>query len=395
MKNKKINNVKLVLIFLFLTSVTFSQEKFNGLAVDMGNLHRLSDAKTRSITPENRTGEKGKGGMATLETGSAKYAARELGQKWKVNPYLNVKENETVVLAEIDGPGAIQHIWITQAGRNFRDLRSSILRFYWDGETTPSVEVPLGDFFGIGWNSPHVINSLPVCVGSMQAFNSYWTMPFREKCKITLENRGDALSQIYYQVDYALGKVEKDAAYFHAQFRRVKQVPYKQDYVIVDGIKGKGHYVGCTMAWETKDTRWWGEGEVKFFMDGDTEFPTICGTGTEDYFGGSHCYVEEWKSNMDEAVYKDFSSLYAGFYLVKGAFNKPLSRFDMYRWHVTDPVRFESDLKITVQALGWKENGAYKVLEDDIASVCFWYQTEPHAPFPQLPGKEILKIDTP
>lgn len=166
--------------------------------------------------------------------------------------------------------------------------RLSILRIYWDDEKEPSVEVPVGDFFGMGWGVYAPLQSLAVCVNPGSAFNSYWPMPFHRKARFTLENLDDKPMTIYYQIDYTLGDVPDDAAYFHAQFRRVNPLPYKDVYTIVDGIKGKGHYVGTYMAYGTNSNGWWGEGEIKFYMDGDKDDPTIAGTGTEDYFNGSY-----------------------------------------------------------------------------------------------------------
>src|SRR5574339_1282563 len=204
-------------LFFFSTILSAQQPKFNGLDLNLGNLFRLSDAKTRSISPENLTGEPGKGGMATLENGSAKNAARDLGQGWKVNPFIVIKPGETFTMAEIAGPGAIQHIWMTPTG----NWRFSILRFYWDDEKEPSVEVPVGDFFGMGLNEYAPLNSLAVTVNSGSAFNCYWKMPFRKKCKITMENlnKSEAM-RLYYQVDYTLTEVGQDEAYLHAQYRR-------------------------------------------------------------------------------------------------------------------------------------------------------------------------------
>src|ERR1700750_1440676 len=276
---------KSALIVLMGAFVGFSagaQEKFNGLGVNMGNIYRMSDAKTRSISPENFNGEKGKGGMATTGTGAS--ASRDLGQKWKVSPSVVIKKPPTYTIAEIDGPGSIQHIWMTPTG----NWRYSIIRFYWDDETTPSVEVPVGDFFCMGWGKYAPLQSLAVCVNPGSAFNCYWPMPFKKKCRITMENIDDEDMSVYYQVDYTLTDVPKDAAYFHAQFRRVNPVPFKKDYVLVDSIKGKGQYVGTYMAYGSNKDGWWGEGEIKFFIDGDTQFPTINGTGTEDYFCGSY-----------------------------------------------------------------------------------------------------------
>ena len=369
------------------------QNGFDGLSVNLGNLHRLSDAKTRSISPENFTGEKGKGGMATIEEGTAGSSARDLGRGWKVNPFVNIAAGETFSMAEIEGPGAIQHIWMTPTGVR----RFSILRIYWDDEQTPSVECPVGDFFANGWGGYAQVSSLPVCVNPGSAYNCYWTMPFRKKCRITMTNIAEKPMRLYYQIDYALGEVAEDAAYLHAQFRRVNPVPYKEVYTILDGVKGKGHYVGTTMCWGVNNNGWWGEGEIKFYLDGDREFPTICGTGTEDYFCGSYNFHgrDPITNQGDETGYREFTTPYAGLAQVirpDGQYNSQM-RFGLYRWHITDPVRFEQDLRVTIQALGWREGHRYLPLQDDIASVAFWYQAEPHAPFPALPGRDGLEIN--
>ena len=368
-----------------------SQQKFNGLDVNMGNMFRLSDAKTRSISPENFTGEKGKGGMAT--TGNGANASRELGQGWKVSPSVTIKSKTTFTIAEINGSGAIQHIWMTPTG----NWRYSILRFYWDDETTPSVEAPVGDFFGMGWGQYAPLQSLAVCVNPGSAFNCYWPMPFRKKCKITMENIDEKDMVLYFQVDYTLTEVPQDAAYFHAQFRRVNPLLFKQNYVLVDSIVGKGQYVGTYMAWGVHNNGWWGEGEIKFFMDGDTEFPTICGTGTEDYFCGSYDFDTRKKNaaGVETVEYTEFSNAYTGLHqVIRGDGHYSVAqRFGLYRWHITDPIRFEKNLKVTIQALGWRNGGRYLPLQDDIASVVFWYQSEPHGHFPVLPAKDKLEVD--
>jgi len=227
-----------------------------------------------------------------------------------------------------------------------------------------------------------------VNVNPGSAFNCYWTMPFRKKAKVTIENLVDKQITIYYQINYVLSEVPENAAYFHAQFRRVNPLEAKDVVTLVDGIKGKGQYVGTYMALEVFSPGWWGEGEIKFFMDGDKEFPTIAGTGTEDYFCGSY--------NFDRnGYYREFSTPYAGLVQVLPKDTKayiPGQRFGLYRWHITDPIRFEEDLKVTMQALGWQDGGRYLPLEDDISSTVFWYQTEPHAVFPKLPSKEELQI---
>ena len=377
-------------LMVMLSGCKEEPEKYNGLDLSMGNLYRMSDAKSRSISPENFTGEKGKGGMATLEEGNAAHAARDLGQGWKVNPYIFIEPGEEFTLAEIDGEGAIQHIWMTPVC----DYRLTIIKFYWDDETEPSIEVPVGDFFASGWGMSFEpqITSLAVCVNPRSGLNCYWQMPFRKKCKITMENIDDKKARLYYQVDYTLTDVPDDAAYFHAQFNRVHPFPAGDVYTIVDNIKGKGQYVGTYIARGAYDAGWWGEGEIKFFLDGDTDFPTICGTGEEDYFCGSYGYHEH-RDGEGIVQYDQFDSPYTGFHYFKD--NPEISyetKIGEYRWHILDPIRFENDLKVTIQSLGWQSGGRYLPLQDDMASVAYWYQQEPHNPFPDLPSKEKLII---
>jgi len=367
-----------------LTSDLLAQKStFNGLNMNLGNLSRLSYAKSRSISPENFTGEKGKGGMAIEGTGAN--AASDLGQGWKVSPSIRIEPKQTFTLAEIVGPGAIQHIWMTITGQ----WRFSILRIYWDGETEPSVEVPAGDFFACGWGKYAQVSSMAVCVNPGSGLNCYWEMPFRKSCKITMENLDNTRITLYYQIDYTLTDVPEDAAYFHTQFRRSNPLPYKTVHMLLDGVKGWGHYVGTYIAWGVNNNGWWGEGEIKFFLDGDKEFPTICGTGTEDYFCGSYNF-----ENRDTRQYQEYTTPYAGLPQVirpDGLYNSQ-QRFGLYRWHIMDPIRFEKDLRVTIQALGWRNDRRYLPLQDDISSVSFWYQTEPHSPFPRLPEKDYLEI---
>jgi len=361
---------------------------FNGLGLHLGSLPRLSRAKSRSISPENLTGAKGRGGMAKVGEGTASHAARDLGQGWKVNPYVNIGPNETFTMGSIQEPGAIQHIWLTPTG-NWRWL---ILRMYWDGEQQPSVECPVGDFFACGWGRYAQVSSLPVCVNPGSAFNCYWEMPFRKSARITLQNIGEEPARLYYQIDYTLTDVPRDAAYFHAQFRRVNPLPHRQVYTILDGIKGWGHYVGTYMCWGVHSNGWWGEGEIKFFLDGDREFPTICGTGTEDYFCGSYNFDTRGPDGRNR--YTEFTTPYSGLAQVirpDGLYSAN-TRFGLYRWHIQDPIRFEEELKVTIQALGWRVGGRYLPLQDDLASVAYWYQAEPHQPFPPLPDRERLEV---
>src|SRR3984885_14954211 len=285
-----------------------STYSFNGLGMSLGNLARLSDAQTRSISAENFSGAKGEGGKATEGTGAV--PARELGQGWKVSPSINIQGRTLCTLADIHGPGAIQHIWLTVHPQHWRRL---VLRMFWDNEPTPSVEVPLGDFFCNGWGVRCNISSLPVAVNPAGGFNSYWEMPFKERALITLENLGpDKIEGFYYQIDHTLTEIEPDRAYFHTQWRRSNPLPYQTVHTILDGL---------------------------------------------------------YQSQQ---------------------------RFGMYRWHVMDPIRFHQDLRVTIQALGWRSTlegqRRYLPLQDDIASTAFWYQTEPHADLPVLPDLNFLEV---
>jgi len=361
---------------------------FNGLGTHLGNLSRLSFAETRSISPENFSGAKGEGGMST--DGPAASSARELGQGWKVSPFINIGPRETAMIAEIDGPGAIQHIWLTVHPIWWRRL---VLRVWWDNEETPSIETPLGDFFANGWSQRCNISSIPVAVNPAGGFNSYWEMPFRKHARVEIENlTPESLTGLYYQVTYALTEVPDDPAYFHAQWRRSNPLPYMDVHTLIDGVRGHGHYVGTYLAWGVNNTGWWGEGEIKFYIDGDTEFPTICGTGTEDYFGGA------WNFEHPPGEYGAYSTAYLGLPQVikPDGLYRSQQRFGMYRWHVPDPIRFRDDLRVTIQALGWRAEyegkKRYLPLQDDIASTVFWYQAEPHAPFPEIGDANRLEV---
>jgi hypothetical protein len=361
---------------------------FNGLGMGLGNLAELSKAVSRSISAENFSGEKGKAGMAVEGTGAN--AARELGQGWKISPSIDIDGRQTVTLADISGPGAIQHLWITVHPTWWRRL---VLRAYWDGEETPSIEVPLGDFFCNGWCERANVSSLPVAVNPAGGLNSYWEMPFRKHARLTIENLSpDIVRGFYFYIDYTLTEIPETRAYLHAQWRRSNPLPLNQVYTILDGVRGFGHYVGTYLAVGVNNNGWWGEGEVKFYLDGDTDWPTICGTGTEDYFGGA------WNWEFPKGQYGLYSTPFLGMHQVIKPDGLYLSqqRFGMYRWHIMDPIRFQQDLRVTIQDLGWRSAlegmGRYLPRQDDIASTAFWYQAEPHAAFPVLPGLNDLEV---
>jgi hypothetical protein len=346
--------------------------------------------RSRAVNAENPRGEKGKGGTA----------ASHLGPSRKGSPCIKELEvGSDRLLAEIDGPGIIQHIWITVTDRTEKDyhvLRDLVLRMYWDGEDTPSVEAPLGDFFCCGFARGCDVNSLPIVVNPKRAMNSYFPMPFRVKAKITIENQHAAVVPgFFYQVDYCLcDELPADTVYFHAQWRREALTQKQKDYTVVDGIKGRGHYVGTYLALTTLERYWWGEGEIKFFLDGDRDYPTICGTGTEDYFGGAWSFGALDDNNR--MIERTYSTPFLGYVFYShhdtDVFHPchnddTMPQRGFYRWHIMDPVIFEKDLRVTLQQIGVCHKGLFE-RQDDVASTAYWYQSEPHNPFPAFPSPE-------
>ena len=352
------------------------------IGTGLHNIARLSKARSRSISAENPTGEKGMGALALPE---GNHPSRELGQGWKVRPCVTIEPGQTLTIAEIDGPGQIEHIWVTCKSDFWRRL---VVRFYWDDEIEPSIEAPIGDLFCNGWCRPVAVNSLPIAVNPRGGFNSYWEMPFQRRARMTIENLWhEPHTGFFYQIDYTLGEISGDCAYLHAQWHRSNPVPYGDVHTLLDGAGGPGHYVGTYLAWQTNNDGWWGEGEIKFYLDGDVDHPTICGTGTEDYFGGAWCFEVDGQ-------YAPYSTPFLGFHQIMkpdGAF-KSNTRFGLYRWHIPDPVRFEENLRVTIQALGWRSNYRFLPLQDDIASTAWWYQREPHAPRAPIGDANALEV---
>jgi hypothetical protein len=358
-------------------------ETFNGLGIGFGGIARLSTARTRSISAENFSGAPGAGGMATEGTGAEH--ARGLGQGWKVSPSVRVAPHSTFTLGEIAGPGAIQHLWLTTHRQHWRQL---LFRCYWEGDERPAVEVPVGDFFCQGWGEFSQVNSLPVAVNPHGGFNSYWPMPFRQSARLTLENISDQEITVYFQIDYTLTDLPEGMGYLHAHWRRSNPLAYQTDHLLLEGVRGGGHYVGTYLAWGVNNSGWWGEGEIKFFMDGDQQWPSICGTGTEDYFGGA------WNFDVPGQGYTPFSTPFLGMpqVLRPDGLYRSQQRFGMYRWHVMDPIRFADDLRVTIQALGWRKDRRYLPLQDDIASTAFFYGAATSNELPPTPTADALEV---
>lgn len=347
----------------------------------------LRHGRSRAVNAENPGGKKGRGGTA----------ASVLGPSRKGSPCLkDLQPGSVTTLADIEGCGIIRHIWITVDNKTSDGdcfvLRDLVLRMFWDEEETPSVEVPLGDFFCCGFGQECLVNSLPVVVAPSRGFNSYFSMPFRKRARVTLENQHvNAIPAFFYQIDYCLyDGLPEDTEYFHAQWRRERLTTPGRDYVIVDGVKGSGTYVGTYLALSALERYWWGEGEVKFYLDGDRDYPTICGTGMEDYVGGSWSFASQENGRTKENTYCTPFLGYPFYSRNDTLVHNPYHNDDcppmrgFYRWHIPDPIFFEKDLKVTLQQIGVGHKGLFE-RQDDLSSVAYWYQKEAHSVFPALP----------
>lgn len=355
----------------------------------LSTLPLINNGRSRAINAENPSGERGR----------AATAASDLGPSRKGSPCIrDVEPGATVTMADMEGPGVIEHIWITVTDHTEKDcfvLRDLVLRMYWDDEEVPSVESPLGDFFCNGFARGCVVNSLPIVVNPSRGFNCFFPMPFRKRARITIENQHETcLPALFYQVDYCLyDELPDTVGYFHAQWRRQRLTREKEDYVILDRVKGRGQYVGTYLGLATLERYWWGEGEVKFYLDGDNDYPTICSTGTEDYFGGAWSFASQKDGKTVENTYctpfMGYPYYSAHDELVHNLYHNddcpPMRGF--YRWHVLDPIRFSEEIKVTIQQIGVCFKGLFE-RQDDVSSVAYWYQTEPHSRFQPLMPKE-------
>ncbi len=279
---------------------------------------------------------------------------------------LTIKPGDTAVLAEIAGPGAIHHIWVTISAEAFYG-RKIVLRMYWDGEKNPSVEAPIGDFFGVGHGLNRNVSSLPIANSSEgRARNCYWYMPFQKSARITVTNEGSReIPAFYYYVDYReMSWMGSDTPYFHAQYRQETPCEPGKSYLLLDA-EGRGHYVGCNLSVLQKAMGWWGEGDDMIYVDGDNT-PTMQGTGSEDYFS------DAW--GMREGL-----NLFYGCPLQEEDFQAG-SKATVYRFHIPDPIPFKKSIRVMI------EHGHANDRADDYSSTAYWYQVEPHKAFPAFPA---------
>lgn len=326
-------------------------------------------AASRSISAENPTGAKATGAQALPTDPDSHPAARTLGKGWKVRPCLrDIRPGTSALLAEIEGPGIIRHVWCTVDPVSLPGLR---LRVTYNNATAPAIDAPLGHLFANGLDGLALVNSLPVTVNPRAGMNWYWPMPFLRSVRIELVNdAATTVKEFFYQIDYTLEPVEKHARYLHAA--HADSFSPGGLHTIAD-IRGGGAYMGAYFAWEQRHPGWWGEGEVKVFIDGDPPgAPTICGTGVEDYACGAFCFAMDLEKHQTPTTY---NTPFAGYpqHLPAPIGVGHIARHGLYRWHIPDPIYFERELRITVQALGWNDDGTYRPLADHIRTTAFWY----------------------
>ena len=306
------------------------------------------------------------------------------------NDRISIEPGETAVLADIKGAGVIRHIWCTISHPDPLYRRNLVLRMYWDGSDEPSVESPVGDFFGQGWSEHYLMWSLPIAASPAggRGMNCYFPMPFAKGAKITVENQSkEACRAYYYYVDYEEHESMPSDLRFHAWWNREITEPMKGDenewgtlrepdnnptdagnYLILD-TEGRGHYVGVNYYVDSPGPMWYGEGDDMIVVDGAPWPPSAHGTGTEDYFNSSWCPKEIYQHP------------YFGYPRVNDNIGW-LGRTHCYRFHIEDPVTFEKSLRISI------EHGHANNLTLDLCTVAYWYQTLPHKPFPQLAAPE-------
>ena len=359
MKNAQtIANAAAVLIVLLTGTIVFAAGTANSGYQSYVDAPYIVDVpvESRSISFENPTGAKGQSARA----------ASKLGVGRKGAPSKSIKAGETVTLCDIKGPGVIRHIWMT-THRKPESLLGMVIRAYWDNQKQPSIEVPIGNFFGIshGGEPRQAYQSAVHSVNPNAGMNIWLPMPFSKQARFTITNHSDKDTVLFYNIDYTLAdRLTGPFGRLHILYRRENPTTLKKDFVILPKRTGMGRFVGCVLGIRPLSGDWWGEGEIKVYLDGDKQFPTIAGTGTEDYIGQS------W--GLQDKTY-----LYGGTSLNSGGL------ISIYRWHIKDPIYWKKDIRVTIQQIGWK-GGLYE-RQDDWSTTTFWYEPLPGAPLPPLP----------
>ncbi len=377
-------------LYLFI-SLAFTAIFASAQIMPRNELYDLNTkVESRSISFENPTGAPGEGGKA----------ASELGVGRKGSPARRIEPGETVVLCDIQNPGTIHHIWMTgewtdhpwmqETGRS-ELLRTTIIRAYWDGQEHPSIECPIGDFMGVAQARVKSYESAVHSVGESAAFNFWLPMPFNKSAKFTITNDSERAFTLFYQIDYTINDVHPDdVGRLHVCFRRENPTTLKQDFEILPKRTGKGRFIGAVLGIRTLHPEWWGEGEIKIYMDGDDEFPTICGTGSEDYVGLSYGIQQTtFMYHGCNLLYKSDSVFKAPHPKTKDIQEFSPEFISMYRWHIPDPIYWDSECRITIQQIGC----CYYERDDDWSSATFWYEPVPSEPLPPLPSAKERTAD--
>ncbi|WP_138379568.1 glycoside hydrolase family 172 protein [Luteithermobacter gelatinilyticus] len=328
---------------------------------------------SRSISFENPTGVPGSGAKA----------ASPLGPGRKGSPARHLDPGESLILADIEGPGIIRHIWLTTHPK-LALLRGVLLRFYWDGQKHPSIEAPIGDFFGFAHGQTPPFETAVHSVGEKNGMNIWLPMPFLTRARVEIVNESETRMPLFFQIDYTLGdKISTRTGRLHVSFRRENPTQKTHDLEILNRRSGPGRYIGAVFGVRPLDKLWWGEGEFKAYIDGDTDFPTIVGTGAEDYVGLSWG-IQQNAFRYHGANWREKNSV------------SDTGLVSMYRWHLLDPITWETAFRATIQQIGHNPTGSAREIEDykaelyeredDWSVTTFWYEPVPSAPLPPIPS---------
>ena len=320
--------------------------------------------QSRSISFENPTGVPGQGGKA----------ASKLGVGRKGSPCRTIQPGETVGLCDIEGPGMIRHYWMTTSNVS-KSLRAIVVRAYWEGQTHPSIECPLGDFMGFAHGKCTAYQSAVHSVSSARGVNLWLPMPFTKRARITFSNEGAEPVILFYQIDYTLGdRHSHDVGRLHCLFRRENPTTPQQDFELLPQRRGSGRFIGSVVGVHPLTAGWWGEGEIKMYFDGDKGFPSYCGTGTEDYAG------QGWGFTPTPYLYNGCSLCDNNFY-------------SFYRWYLPDPIYWRREGRIVIQQIGYKKGSGLVNRTDDWSCATFWYEPAPSAPLPPMPDVAARTVD--